>query len=86
MMQIVYKIDSMNDREGGLLEVPLDRRLKRYHIFSILEGRSAILVNADNDEETLKTSKVERVFIFNNSVNIVTANTEYWLKPAIEGV
>lgn len=86
MMQIVYKIDSVNNVNGGKKKVSVERRMKRFQIARLMEGASAILVNVDKPDETLMTSKVEKVFFSGNHITVTTQNSVYYLEAKVEGV
>lgn len=81
--QLIYRIESMYDREGNKI-VNERRQARRYFIQSMLVGSSARLGNVDDPEMVVSTSTVEDIFIHNNTIKLVTTNTEYWLKPLIE--
>lgn len=81
--QLTYRIESMYDREGNKI-VNERRQAREYIVGSMLIGSSAILVNANRLEEFLKTSTVEDIFIQENTIKLVTKNTEYWLTPFVK--
>lgn len=85
--KIIYQIDSCCDREDREKEIPADIKFGRYFLHFVLTGRSAILVNINNNK-TLTTSAVEQVFIWENGIKLTTKNTIYYLKPYIceEGI
>lgn len=81
--QLIYRIESMYDREGNKI-VNERRQARRYFVASMLVGSSAVLGNVDDPQMVISTSTVEDIFIQNNTIKLVTKNTEYWLKPLIE--
>jgi len=85
-MQIIYRIDSVSDREGNKKEIPSEWQHKRYSLDIVLEGRSAFLGWIDHGHKGIQTSTVEKVFIHGNTVIITTRNTVYYMKPYVEAV
>jgi hypothetical protein len=84
--QLVYEFESVRSIDGKS-----DVRVTGIHtnpvfILKAIEGQGAIFGYPDKPNSNLETSKVEKVFIFNNSVNIKTQNTDYWLVPHIKEV
>ncbi|MDS7057096.1 hypothetical protein NXG04_07340 [Klebsiella pneumoniae] len=87
--QLVWRITSISDKETeNPIDTPVafERMKPRYWLHSALEGRSAILINIDNEKESLQTSTIEQLFIFGDAVKITTRNSVYWLKQSIEDV
>lgn len=84
-MELIYKIDSTNDREGNIKEIPTEWKEQEYFIHSAGVGRSAILLWSDGTDRHLRTSKVEEILILGNSIKLTTMNTVYYLKPVIKG-
>lgn len=86
---LTYKIDSANHADGtplgkGLKELPADWTKQEYHLHSVIVGRSAILAHTDNSGKCLKTSAIQSITIFDNTVILQTMNTVYYLKPVGE--
>ncbi|UGO46224.1 hypothetical protein PQE74_gp141 [Bacillus phage vB_BanS_Chewbecca] len=88
MKKIVWRITSVTDKNEVAVnsEAVKERMSKRYFMYCALEGRSAILTNVDNQREALKTSTVEELFLFEDSIRITTKNSVYWLRQSIEDV
>uniref|UniRef100_A0AB39C744 Uncharacterized protein n=1 Tax=Bacillus phage KoopaTroopa TaxID=3234046 RepID=A0AB39C744_9CAUD len=88
MKKIVWRITSVTDKNEVAVnsEAVKERMSKRYFMYCALEGRSAIFTNVDNQREALKTSTVEELFLFEDSLRITTKNSIYWLRQSIEDV
>lgn len=88
MKKIVWKISSVTDKNEVSIdnEAVRERMSKRYFMYCATEGRSAVLINVDNQREALQTSTVEGLFVFEDSMKITTRNSVYWLKQSIEDV
>lgn len=85
MMTTIYKIESVTDREGN--EKDNQYRLDRWKIYLMDIGRSAILIDLDNNMgRNLQTSKVEEIKIIDNSIIFTTRNSVYTLRPYAQGV
>jgi len=84
-MELVYQIESTNDRLGNKKEIPNEWKLQQYIIYSLSVGHSAMLPYADNSGRGLRTSTVEDISMFNNKIKITTRNTVYYLKPILRG-
>ncbi|QIW89840.1 hypothetical protein PQE71_gp158 [Bacillus phage Izhevsk] len=88
MKKIVWKISSVTDKNEVAVEneAVKQRMSKRYFMYCAIEGRSAVLINVDNQREALQTSTVEELFLFEDSMKITTRNSVYWLRQSIEDV
>ena len=84
-MKLVYKIDSTNDREGNLKSIPTSWSEPEYFIYVAHVGRSAILIDNDDENMTIRTSTIEDITIWENGIKLTTRNTVYYLKPVIKG-
>lgn len=79
----MYEFESVIDKHTGENKnVAGSRFTNPVDIVSLSVGRSAIFQYVDANAG-FNTSTVVSVFIHNNSINILTRNTEYWLKPHI---
>lgn len=82
MPQLIYEFDSVTDRNGK-------SKMNKYEhtnpvfIHFLTIGKGAKLVYIDKPTHGIMTSPVEEIMVFENSISIITANTEYWLKPYI---
>ena len=80
---LMYEFDSVIDRHTGENKnVVGSRYTNPVDILMLMVGRSAIFQYVDANAG-FNTSAVESILIHSNSINIVTRNTEYWLKPHI---
>ena len=81
--KFMYEFDSVIDRHTGENKnVVGSRYTNPVDIIMLMVGRSAIFQYVDANAG-FNTSTVESILIHSNSINIVTRNTEYWLKPRI---
>lgn len=83
--KLVYEFDSVTDKEGNnklSLEYGTDY-CNPVFIIDVGVGRGARFTYSDKQTHGFLTSKVESIRIWENCINIVTQNTDYWLKPYI---
>lgn len=83
MNKLRYQIESTTDRDGNKKDIPNEWKLRQYFIHSMLEGRSAFLI--DENEKVLQTSVVEQIFLWENGIQLTTMNTVYYLRPYLVG-
>lgn len=86
--QIVWKITSILDSNERLVdnETTRDRMRPRYFLHFAKEGRGAILLNLDDQKQSLQTSTIKELMIYGDAIKIITLNSVYWLKQSIEDV
>ena len=83
--RLAYEFDSVTDREGNnklSLEYGTDY-CNPVFLMDVGLGRPASFIYSDKQTHGIITSIVESIRIWENSINIVTQNTDYWLKPYI---
>lgn len=81
MSQIEYKIESVNGKDGSKkVNTYGDKNL---FIKFLVVGQGAILVDLKSKERknTIYTSTVEKIMIFENNIEITTLNSVYYLEP-----
>lgn len=81
-MNVVYAIESANDREGEMKELPESWTNELYTTDLVTTGRGAILGMVKNPDKFLKTSTVESFYLHESYLVITTKNTVYYLKVA----
>lgn len=77
---IVYKIDETQDRNGNPKAVDPEWLKTAYILSKVVPGHSAVLPMFGS-MNSLITSKVEEVAIWDNHVKVTTRNTVYYFKP-----
>lgn len=76
-----YKIEDVLDREGNKKTIPFSWQRGEYVLSKVVLGHSAVLPMLNDQPNSLITSKVEAVDIWDNHVKITTKNTVYYFKP-----
>jgi len=83
--RLVYEFDSVTDLDGNdIMSLEYGTSYcNPVFIKQLSVGRSARLIYTDKDTYGVITSTVESIIIWDNSINFITQNTNYWLKPYI---
>lgn len=85
MSKLIYEFVSVRDKDGN--DTMTKDHANPVHILRAVKGVCAHLVFVDRDDDyRLKTSVVEEVSIFGNTIEITTRNTVYGLEPHIREV
>lgn len=81
-MKTAYKITQVTGRNGED-KFDAEHHTKLFFIKLANVGNSAILIYLDNPDYGIRTSIVENLDIWENTIHITTRNTVYYLQAVI---
>lgn len=82
MAKLVYEFQSVTDKEGNNV-MNKEQHANPVYIQAMVVSKGAYLVSVDEPNHVLRTSIVEDIAIFGNTIEITTKNTVYVLEPHI---